>query len=118
MGQQNIYRYMLETGCTILSTGEMIPPQEPITELALFPSNHQEWGELLCPVWPLSRVEWFIEQKLDIFDAAKDPSYVPPRQYTQPETTTFCKNWCPIWRECCTLGGETRDLFVEALSEH
>jgi hypothetical protein len=55
---------------------------------------------------------------LDIFDAAKDPSYVPPRQYTQPETTNFCKNWCPIWRQCCTLGGETRDLFVEALSEH
>jgi hypothetical protein len=118
VGQQNIYRYMLETGCTILSTGEMIPPQEPITELALYPSNHMDWGELRCPIWQLTRVEWFIEQMLDIFDAAKDPSYVPPRQYTQPETTNFCKNWCPIWRQCCTLGGETRDLFVEALSEH
>ena len=116
--QLNIYRYMLEKGCFINDTGEIVPPQEPITELVLYPSNHKDWFEVYCPVWPLERVERFIETKLAVFsEMTVDTARFAPRGFKDPATHPLCKGYCAFKDICVATGGEYRDFFSEAVAE-
>lgn len=124
VAQLNIYRYFLMTGCVILETGEVIPPQSEITELVLYPSNHKDWNEVYCPLWPLDVVEQLIEEVLSILEKGiengmieddTEDSYIPPRGFEKPETHPFCRGYCPFWQECCATGGEYRDILLETV---
>ncbi len=114
--QQNIYRWMLVTGCCTVPDGEIIPPQEDITELVLYTSNHKDWGEVYCDIWPLERVEQFIEDKLDAFEGvnATNARFVP-RGYMYPDRKTICTDYCHFYDRCVATGGEYRDFFAEAM---
>lgn len=114
--QQNIYKLMLEDGCVIHETGEVLPPQV-VKTMVLYPSNHKDWKEVKVPKWPRERVIWLAETMCDIIDASRrDPNYLPPRLYENPAQTKFCRNYCPHWQECDKAGGEKRDVLTEAMS--
>lgn len=111
VAQLNIYRYMLETGCIVQETGEMV--RYPVEALWLYPLSHKTVGKpVVCPIWSLEQTENYIEERLAVYRDAESAadgvgsSYLPPRRFREPQRETFCREYCPFVDRCAQVGGE------------
>lgn len=104
--QMNILRYMIETGCVVIDTGEIL--KGPVTAIYLLPSDHSTQERVSVPLWDLADAERYIEQWLEEYERfADDPSYVPPRSLdpSSLRSRRFCEPWCPFYQACLAEGG-------------
>lgn len=99
VAQLNIYRWMLETGCVVLETGEVL--QGSVTELYLGPKEHQKSDLLPVPIWTLEQTAAFV----NIVYGRLASDDLPPRGM-DPVTSLFCRGWCPFVTRCAAAGGE------------
>lgn len=109
--QLNIYRYMIQTGCTIMDTGEVL--QGAVETLVLYPSDHKLTKEVCCRLWPLEQTERYIERALDYF--ASDLAQVP-RAFVPEQTLYLCYDWCPFFTACRQAGGDPYHPVEEVLA--
>lgn len=107
--QLNIYRLMIETGATNMTTGERIPPGK-VTRLTLLPSQHDAQGKPVnVPLLDLDALVAYLEECLSFWHEATTSN--PPPRNKDPEhpRNNFCRTYCPHFSACCGVGGEVHD---------
>lgn len=105
--QQNIYRWLLETGCTWRPDPEHQPdryvpmpqPAVPITELWLWSTVHKGFQPVPCPLIDDDALERYLLDATAAMSADTPPETVP-RAFAEPERQTLCVQYCPFFDEC------------------